>query len=84
MPAPPPPILANMSTGSYVDFAGWNELKKSSPPKSMSNFFALSAWLTFCFLANEMPPPGAAAAGCIAGGYFLPSYMLLEAVVVLD
>lgn len=43
LPAPPPPMLPNMSTGSYVAFAGWNELKKSSPPKSMSNFFALSA-----------------------------------------
>ena len=84
MPAPPPPILANMSTGSYVDFAGWNELKKSSPPKSMSNFFALRGYFTFCFLANEIPPPGAAAGACIAGGCFLPSYMLPEAALVFD
>ena len=76
-------MLPNRSTGSYVAFAGWNELKKSSPPKSMSNFFALRGYLTFCFLANEIPPPGAAAGACIAG-CFLPSYMLPDAAVVFD
>ena len=84
VPAPPPPRLPNSGSGSYVALAGWNELKKSSPPKSMSSFFALSFLLTSCFLANEMPPPGAAAAAYIAGGCFLPSYMLPEAAVVLD
>jgi len=41
---PEPFFLGTMlMTGSaFAAVAGWKELKKSSPPKSMSNFFALS------------------------------------------
>ena len=85
-PTPPPPRLPNSGSGSYIAFAGWKELKKSSPPKSMSSFLALRGLTLFtsCFLANEIPPPGAAAAAYIAGGCFLPSCMLPEAAVVFD
>ena len=54
------PREPNMFSGSAA--AGWNELKKSSPPKSMSSFFAFRGcpWL-FCLRANEIPPEGTAA-----------------------
>lgn len=68
---PRPP---NNGSGSAAA-AGWKELKKSSPPKSMSSFLALSdLTCPFSYLrANEMPPAGIVdtAAGC-----FLPSYIL--------
>ena len=40
--AGPPPSDAKIGFCSCWAAAGWNELKKSSPPKSMSNFFAFS------------------------------------------
>ena len=63
-------------SGSYAA-AGWKELKKSSPPKSMSSFLAPSCltWPLSCFLAKVMPPVGLAEAACI-GLIFFPNCML--------
>ena len=61
-------------TSGSAAATGWNELKKSSPPKSISSFFAfkdLTAPLVY-FLANDIPPDGATAVAAFAAG-FLPS-----------
>ncbi len=70
------PSMLNKGSGSEVA-AGWNELKKSSPPKSISSFFAFN-YLT-CppsyLRANEIPPEGMADVVTAAAG-FLPSCMV--------
>lgn len=53
----PPYPLPKMFVSSF--WAGWKELKKSSPPKSISSFFALSdltAPLSY-LRAKVIPPP---------------------------